>query len=91
MSGEHKEPASHEWRWVALALVFVVAVPVITFLTRGQTGSVAVWLIAAQAVATGLAFLIPQARAVVGRRREEDAPEKTRSHPIIVTPQPFLR
>lgn len=64
------------WRWIALALVFVVLSPITAALTRSASGTTLLVLIVVQALATGLAFLIPQARQVISSRSEATAEER---------------
>lgn len=68
-----RRPADGQWRWVALALVFVVVSPVAAALSRSASGSVLTVLVLVQALATGLAFLIPQALQVAASRSRETA------------------
>lgn len=64
------------WRWIAAALVFVVLSPVAAALARFADGTwLYVWIVI-QAVATGLAFVIPQWRQVVATRSESEAAER---------------
>lgn len=76
MTGTHKEKKPRDWPWVLLALVFVVAVPVVAYFAKDATGKKAAWLIAAQVAATAMAFLVPQVRQIRARRREATAAER---------------
>lgn len=64
------------WMWVALALVFAVLSPITATLARSASGTRLVVLIVVQAAATGLAFLIPQARQLIASRSEATAQER---------------
>lgn len=67
--------AAGRWRWVAPSIVFVVLSPVAAAFTRDADGSTLVFWIAVQALATGLAWFIPQWgqwRAEADRRSAED-------------------
>ena len=74
--GEGSEASRSAWKWVVLALVFVVLSPVAAELSRSASGGTLVILIVVQAAATGLAFLIPQARQVIASRSEATAEER---------------
>lgn len=59
--------------WVAVALAFVVLSPVASILTKDASGRASVTWIVVQAVATGLAFAIPQFRQLRAEQREAEA------------------
>lgn len=64
------------WPWVAVALAFVIISPIASMLTRDASGrTVMVWVVI-QAVATGLAFLIPQVRQIRSEQRQADAEQR---------------
>jgi hypothetical protein len=61
---------------VVAALLFVVLSPVTAALARSASGSWFAFLVVAQAVATGVGFLIPQWRQIVASRSEATAEER---------------
>ena len=64
------------WLWVVAALVFVVLSAVTAAMARSASGTWLTVLVVVQIVATGLAFLIPQARQVIASRSEATAEER---------------
>ncbi len=68
--------AGRAWPWVVAALVFVVLSPVTAALARSASGGWFAFLVVAQAVATGVGFLIPQWRQIVASRSEATAEER---------------
>ena len=67
--------ADRSWLWVVVAFVFVVLSPVASEAARSSTGTKATAFVVLSAVATGLAFLIPQVRQIAASRSEATAEE----------------
>ena len=65
-----------EWPWAVLGVVCVVVASVAAGLFRSSSGPEFAVLVAVNTVATGLAFLIPQARQIVARRSEATTEER---------------
>src|SRR4051812_3324947 len=71
-----EKPEPREGRWLLLGVVFVVASPTAAYAAQ-QSHGWRMWLLfGVQLVATALAFLIPQARAVAATERERTAEER---------------
>ena len=64
------------WVWVAAGLFFAVLSAATAAMFRSASGTTLVVLIVVQAVATGLAFVIPQARQVIASRSGVTAEER---------------
>jgi hypothetical protein len=73
---EHAERVDRPWVWVAVAAFFAVLAPLAAEGARRSTGTTTTVFIAASVVATGLAFLIPQARQILASRSEATAEER---------------
>lgn len=64
------------WRWILAALVFVALSPVAAALARTASGGWFAFWVVVQMLATGLAFLIPQARQVLASRKGVTAEQR---------------
>ncbi|KQT94138.1 hypothetical protein ASG49_04300 [Marmoricola sp. Leaf446] len=73
---EGDETRGRATAWLLVALVFAVVSPVTAALSRSATDLWFTFLVVTQAVATGLAFGIPQWRQLVASRREATAEER---------------
>jgi GAF domain len=70
---EAPELGERSWPWVLVAFVFVIISPLAAAMMRtARGGSFTTWLVV-QILATGLAWLIPEARQVVAGRRRVSA------------------
>lgn len=77
MSTDDEKTASGKpWVWILVAFVCVVISPIAAAMSRNASGKTLVWLVIGQALATGLAFLIPQARQVIASRSGATAEER---------------
>lgn len=70
------EPRGRATAWFVAALVFAVISPVTAALSRSASDAWFTFLVVTQAVATGLAFGIPQWRQMTASRREATAEER---------------
>jgi hypothetical protein len=70
------EKRDRAWLWIAVAVFFVVLSPLAGELARRSSGTAVTALVILSAVATGLAFLIPQARQIRASRSEATAEER---------------
>lgn len=75
-SGDEIPKPPRAWPWVLVALVFVVLAPIASVQANRASGKTATTWFIVLCVATGLAFLIPQARQIVSGRREASAEER---------------
>jgi hypothetical protein len=77
IEGEASTPRpDRAWLWITIAALFAVLAPIAAELARRSAGTAATSFVVVSVIATGLAFLIPQARQILASRSEATAEER---------------